>query len=83
MITGNELNYVYRNSAVGIDGVRESGSGSRSLIVVSLMLSGCIMCWKIINYLQKTPNAKPSMEELLRQVTVVYFSPLQISVNYA
>ncbi len=65
-ITGEPLKVCYRHAHVGIDGVRETKSGSRSLIVVSVMIAGCICCWKVINYLHSLPEAKPTVEDLLR-----------------
>ncbi len=64
-ITGNELESTFCNVQVGIDGVRESNSGPRTLLVISVMLSGCINCWKIINPLMSVEGAKPTLEELL------------------
>ncbi len=65
-ITGNSLQTAYYNSQLGIDGVRESHSGPRTLLVISLMFAGCINCWKIYNPLMSVADAKPTLDEFLR-----------------
>ncbi len=67
-ITGNVLTETYNTAYCGIDGVKESNSGPRSLLVVSVMLAGCILCWRIMNYLHGVAGGKPNLEELLRSV---------------
>ncbi len=65
-VTGESLRIAYREACLGIDGVREANSGSRTLIVVSVMFAGCIFVWKIYNPYKGEVNAKPTVEELLR-----------------
>ncbi len=65
-VRGEELRNAYRSTSLGIDGVREANSGSRTLIVVSLMFNGCVFIWKIFNPYKGDARAKPTLEELLR-----------------
>ncbi len=65
-ITGEELKNAYRQAAVGIDGVREGKSGSRTLYVVSIMFSGCAFLWHIYHPYKGCLGAKPTLEEVLR-----------------
>ncbi len=70
-VTGESLRIAYSEACLGIDGVREANSGSRTLIVVSVMLAGCVFVWKIYNPYKGEVNAKPTAEELLRYVSSI------------
>ncbi len=63
---GPSLRNAYKKTAIGIDGVREANSGSRTLYVVTIMFDGCVFLWHIYNPYKGQPGAKPTLEELLR-----------------
>ncbi len=59
------LRNAFRSTAVGIDGVREANSGSRTLVVVSVMFAGCPFVWRIYNPYKGGGGCKPTVEEYL------------------
>ena len=61
-----EQDHQLLNCILGIDGVQEADSGSRTLTIVTLMIGGCIFPWRCVNPLKKDKRAKMSVEELLR-----------------
>ncbi len=65
---GEELKNTYSKASIGIDGVREANSGSRTLYVVSIMFSGCVFLWRIYNPYKSCQGAKPTLAEMLKYV---------------
>ncbi len=64
-IRGEELRNAYKYAAVGIDGVREANSGSRTLYIVTIMFAGCVFLWHIYNPFKGCVGAKPTVDEVL------------------
>ena len=62
--TGEDLRNAYKCATLGIDGVREANSSSRTLYVISLMFDGCVFLWHIYNPYKGSEGGKPTLEEL-------------------
>ncbi len=77
-ITGEALKTAYKTAALGIDGVREGKSGSRTLYVVSIMFSGCAFLWHIYHPYKGCLGAKPTLEEVLRYVMSPYWPVIHL-----
>ncbi len=65
-MTTEELRIAYKRASVGIDGVREGNSGSRTLYIVSIMFAGCVFLWRVYHPYKGCVGAKPTLAEMLK-----------------
>ncbi len=65
-LSEDDYGRIFRDLSVGMDGVRETEHGSRTLIMITVIVDECIHLWKVYNPLMSVKDAKPTLEEILR-----------------